>query len=135
MKLRYLLDTNICIYIAKQRPISVLQKFQELSVGEVGMSIITYGELFFGVHKSEHLRKSLHILNELTHIIPPIPMPIQAGECYGNIRASLNAKGIPLGNNDLWIAAHAQAERLILVSNNTREFARVDGLKLENWAA
>lgn len=135
MKLRYLLDTNICIYIAKQRPISVLKKFQELSVGEVGMSIITYGELFFGVHKSEHLRKSLQILNELTHIIPPIPLPIGAGDCYGNIRASLNSKGIPIGNNDLWIAAHAQSERLILVSNNTREFARVDGLQLEDWVS
>lgn len=133
MRLRYLLDTNICIYIAKQRPLSVFKKFQELSVGEIGMSIITYGELFYGVHKSEHLRKSMQILKELTHLIPPISLPIDAGECYGNIRASLNAKGIPIGNNDLWIASHALSQKLILVTNNTREFARVDGLHYEDW--
>jgi tRNA(fMet)-specific endonuclease VapC len=133
MKVQYLLDTNIFIYIAKKRPLSVLKKFEALSVGQLGMSIITYGELFYGVHKSEYLKKSSQILKELTHFIPPIPLPAEAGECYGEIRASLQAKGQMIGNNDLWIASHALSQKLILVTNNTREFSRIENLTLENW--
>jgi tRNA(fMet)-specific endonuclease VapC len=95
---RYLLDTNICIYIAKQRPPSLAKRFAQLATGSVGMSLITFGELR-----------------------------------YGAIRAYLERAGTPIGNNDLWIAAHALALDVTLVSNNTREFERVPKLKLDNW--
>jgi tRNA(fMet)-specific endonuclease VapC len=135
MKLRYLLDTNICIYIAKQRPTSVLEKFEQLSVGEVSISTITYGELLYGAEKSHHSKKTLHILEELTSLIPPIPLSTDAGEHYGKIRSHLEKQGKLIGNNDLWIAAHALAAELILVTNNVKEFARIPKLKIENWVS
>jgi len=133
MSLRYLLDTNICIYIVKQKPASVLNKFKQLTVGEMGMSLITYGELFYGAKKSHHPRKTAGMLDELTSLIPALPMPIQAAEHYGNIRSTLEKHGKMIGNNDLWIAAHALALDLTIVTNNMREFSRVAHLKLENW--
>ena len=135
MKLRFLLDTNICIYIAKQRPISVLEKFEQLSVGEVSMSTITYGELLYGAEKSQNPKKTLHILEELASLIPPIPLSTDVGEHYGKIRGYLEKKGKLIGNNDLWIAAHAIAADLILVTNNVKEFARIPKLKIENWVS
>lgn len=133
MSLRYLLDTNICIYIAKQKPINVLHKFEQMSVGEVGMSTITQGELFYGAEKSHHPKKALYTLEELTSLIPPLPIPIQAGKYYGHIRSTLEKQGKPIGNNDLWIAAHVLALGLILVTNNVKEFSRIPHLKIENW--
>ena len=131
--MRYMLDTNICLYIAKKKPIEVLERFEELTVGEVGMSTITYGELQFGLHKSEHPKKTLSILEGLVGLIPPLPLPFETGRHYGKIRHTLEKKGQLIGNNDLWIAAHALALNLILVSNNTKEFERIPHLKLENW--
>src|SRR5690349_9853733 len=107
MTLRYLLDTNICIYIAKQKPAGVLKKFENLSVGEVGMSAITYGELFYGAEKSQHPKKTLVLLEEITHLIPPLPLSTGVSKKYGAIRCALEKQGRPIGNNDLWIAAHA----------------------------
>jgi tRNA(fMet)-specific endonuclease VapC len=133
MTLRYLLDTNICIYITKQKPISVLQKFEHTPVGAVGMSIITYGELLYGAQKSQYTKKSLALLEELTSLIPPLSLPFEAGKDYGDIRNKLEKSGKPIGGNDLWIAAHARSQNLILVTNNTKEFSRVPHLKYENW--
>lgn len=133
MPLRYLLDTNICIYIAKQKPINVLHKFEQLSVGEVGMSTITYGELIYGAQKSQHSRKAMQILDELISVIPPIPVSTEVGHYYGEIRCKLERQGKPIGNNDLWIAAHAIVLELALVTNNVKEFERVPYLKIENW--
>jgi tRNA(fMet)-specific endonuclease VapC len=133
MALRYLLDTNICIYIIKQKPVSVLHKFERTPVGAVGMSIITYGELFYGAQKSEYTRKSLLILDELISLIPPLPLPAEVGKDYGDIRSTLEKLGKPIGGNDLWIAAHARAQHLTLVTNNIQEFSRVPHLKMENW--
>ena len=133
MKLRYVLDTNICIYIAKQRPINVLEKFQTLEVGEVGMSTITYGELLFGVKKSSHSKKSQLILEELASLIFPLPIPTNAAKYYGEIRSNLEKQGKSIGNNDLWIAAHTMALELTLVTNNVKEFSRVEHLKIEHW--
>lgn len=133
MKLRYLLDTNICIYIAKEKPQSVLYKFEHTKVGEVGISIITYGELLYGAQKSQHPKMAFKKIEELTSIISPIPMNTEVGECYGNIRSKLEKKGLPIGNNDLWIAAHAISLNLTLVTNNMKEFSRVPHLKIENW--
>lgn len=133
MSLSYLLDTNICIYIAKQQPVAVLEKFKQISVGDVGMSIITYGELSYGAKKSHHPKKTMEMLEQISSLIPPLPMPIQAAKYYGNIRTELEKIGKPIGNNDLWIAAHALALDLTIVTNNLKEFRRITHLKLENW--
>lgn len=135
MTLRYLLDTNICIYIARQKPPAVLARFQTLAPGTIGMSVITYGELCFGAAKSQQAEQALNTLRALADVIPVLPMDDDVGTHYGEIRAVLERAGTPIGNNDLWIAAHARALDLTLVSNNTREFTRVPGLTLENWAA
>ncbi len=135
MKLRYLLDTNICIYIAKQKPASVLDRFAHLSIGEVGMSTISYGELLYGAEKSHHPKKTLLLLEDLANLIPPIPLSTDVGKYYGDIRSKLEKQGKIIGNNDLWIAAHALATGLILVTNNVKEFSRVPHLKIENWTA
>ncbi len=133
MALRYLLDTNICIYIAKKRPASVLSRFENLSVGEVGMSTITYGELIFGAQKSQHPKKTLQIIDEISSLIPPLPIATDTGKFYGKIRTTLEKQGKIIGNNDLWIAAHTLSLNITLVTNNTKEFARIPHLKLENW--
>ena len=133
MTLRYLLDTNICIYIAKQRPPAVAKRFARLAVGTVGMSLFTFGELRFGAEKSAWRDQALGALEQLIELIPVIEPNAAVGAAYGALRARLERAGTPIGNNDLWIAAHAQSLGLILVTNNTREFERVPKLKLQNW--
>lgn len=133
MTVRYLLDTNICIYIARNRPPEVLQRFTGLKPGDVGMSVVTYGELYTGAAKSQQSELALQKLQNIIELIPVLPMSVQTGKYYGEIRATLELAGTPIGNNDLWIAAHARELETTLVSNNLREFERVDGLKLENW--
>jgi len=131
--LRYLLDTNICIYIAKQQPPSVAARFAKLAAGSVGMSLITFGELRYGAEKSSQRARALDTLGRLEALIPVIPMDDAVGERYGALRAHLERAGTPIGNNDLWIAAHALSLGVTLISNNTREFERVPKLKLDNW--
>lgn len=133
MAARYLLDTNILIYIRQRRPPSVLDRFARLAPGDACLSTITYGELLYGVAKSRERARATATLKALIELLPVLPLPVEAGEAYGDIRAALEAKGQKIGNNDLWIAAHARAEGLTLVTNNTREFDRVEGLKVENW--
>ncbi len=130
---RYLLDTNICIYIKNHRPAEVLARFSKLPPGSVAMSVITYGELQFGVQKSAKPKESQRILAQLVELIPALAMDETVSMQYGKIRQHLQASGKPIGNNDLWIAAHALAKKLILVTNNLAEFKRVPGLRLENW--
>jgi len=131
--LRYLLDTNICIYIAKQKPLSVLQRFEGMKPGDVAMSIITYCELLYGAEKSQYQKKSIETLEELTLVIPPLPLSIEAAKHYAHIRTQLEAEGNIIGSNDLWICAHALALNTVLVTNNLKEFSRVPHLKVENW--
>jgi len=131
---RFLLDTNICIYIAKARPAHLLERFRKLAPDEVAMSVITFGELEFGARKSQQAKASLATLAQLRAVIPPLPLDAAVGEQYGRIRAELEAIGRPIGNNDLWIAAHAAALKAILVTNNRREFDRVGGLRVEDWS-
>ncbi|MGA7459970.1 MAG: type II toxin-antitoxin system VapC family toxin [Candidatus Korobacteraceae bacterium] len=134
MKPRFLLDTNICIYIRQRRPETVLRRFRKLHPGEAALSVITYGELLYGAAKSTQTLAAREQLRELIGFLPALPLPETAAESYGAIRAQLEAKGELVSNNDLWIAAHALASELILVTNNEREFRRVRGLKVENWA-
>ena len=134
MEPRYLLDTNICIYIRQKRPEEVLRRFRKLRPGEAVLSVITYGELLYGATKSAQRVAALERLRELVNLLPALSLPETAAEAYGTIRAELEAKGEMIGNNDLWIAAHAVAAGLTLVTNNEREFRRVRGLKVQNWA-
>ena len=133
MALRYLLDTNICIYIAKERPPSVAKRFAKLEVGTVGMSLITFGELRYGAEKSASSTRALEALEQLIGLIPVIEPTATVGATYGVLRAHLERLGTPIGGNDLWIAAHAQTLGMTLVTNNTREFERVPKLKVQNW--
>lgn len=130
---KYLLDTNICIYLTKQQHPAVIKRFGSLAENEVAMSVITFGELQFGAQKSQQRKQVLATLEKLSLVIPVLAMTVDASQHYGEIRASLQKQGTPIGNNDLWIAAHALTEGLILVTNNMREFERVSDLKVENW--
>ena len=134
MSVRYLLDTNICIYIAKHNPPTVRENFARHAANEFAMSVITMGELRFGAEKSQSRERAMATIQKLESLIPPCALPETAGEHYGQIRAALQGGDATIGNNDLWLAVHARAEGWILVTNNTREFARVPGLQLENWA-
>ena len=132
---RFLLDTDICIYIQRQKPLQVLARLEALEPGEAVVSVITWGELMYGAGKSGQTSRVLQVLDEFGAIIPVLPMPEQAGRNYGQLRANLESLGPPIGNNDLWIAAHALTAGLTLVTNDEREFRRVPGLLIENWSA
>lgn len=135
MELRYLLDTNIFIYIRQGRPEEVVRRFSKLRPGEAAVSIISYGELFFGASKRGGRPEDLDRLRALMGLLPCLTIPESAAEIYGTIRADLESRGQVISNNDLWIAAHALASGLTLVTNNEKEFRRVRGLKVQNWTA
>ena len=130
-----MLDANICIYIRQKKPATVLRRFEKLAVGDAAISVITYGELLYGIEKSKDRVLRLRQFSELSSLLPVLPLPESGGETYGAIRAALESRGETIGNNDLWIAAHAKAAALTLVTNNESEFRRVPGLKVENWAS
>lgn len=131
--MRYLLDTNICIYIINNRPEKVLQRFRKERIGNIGISSITASELTYGVIKSgsERNRLALEMFMAPLEIYPFDESVIWQ---YGEVRANLEKQGKPIGALDTMIAAHALALNTILVTNNTREFNRVNGLHYENWA-
>ena len=133
MAIRYLLDTNICIYIAKHNPPAVRARFSGHDAAELAMSTITMGELRFGAEKSQSQEKARLALQHLQSLIQVAPLTESVATHYGEIRAALERTGQIIGNNDLWIAAHAHAEGWVMVTNNEREFNRVDGLVVENW--
>jgi tRNA(fMet)-specific endonuclease VapC len=135
MEARFLLDTDICIYVRQKRPEKLLLRFRQLQPNEAAVSVITFGELLYGAVKRGQMAAEGEKWRELVHLLPVLPLPEGASEKYGIIRAELETKGRVIGNNDLWIAAHALAAGLILVTNNEREFRRVKGLKIQNWAA
>jgi len=130
---RYLLDTNICIYLQREKTPEIVNRFRGLEQGEAAMSVVTHGELRYGVERSQFKEKSLAALEELAELIPVLSLPEGAGAEYGQIRSELERLGTIIGNNDMWIAAHARATKLVLVTNNEREFKRIAGLKIENW--
>jgi tRNA(fMet)-specific endonuclease VapC len=132
--MRYLLDTDICIYIAKRKPSGVLARLQQLQQGDVGMSVITHLELVYGAWKSQHREANLLRILALERLIPVLPLDPSTGGHYGEVRAALEREGTPIGAYDLLIAAHALTLGLTLVTNNAREFQRVPQLIVENWA-
>ena len=133
MSVRYLLDTNICIYIAKHNPPEVRERFARHAANELAMSVVTLGELRYGAEKSQQRERALASIETLSQLIAPAPLGEATAEHYGQIRAELQKLGLPIGNNDLWLAAQARTEGWILVTNNEREFVRVPGLQVENW--
>ena len=130
---KYMLDTDICIFVQRREQPSVLARFRELKPGEAVISPITWGELIHGAMKSKKTDLLLTLLDEFASLVPVVSMPPDCGKRYGMARSVLEKRGTPIGNNDLWIAAHALALGLTLITNNTREFGRVPRLKMENW--
>jgi tRNA(fMet)-specific endonuclease VapC len=131
----YLLDTNICIYIGKHPDGFPAARLAALPAGEAGMSVISYLELAYGAWNSERRESNLASIDQLRGVIPVVPLDIDAAAHFGRIRVELQRRGCLIGPYDLMIAAHALSLDLILVTNNTREFERIEGLRLENWAA
>jgi tRNA(fMet)-specific endonuclease VapC len=131
--LRYLLDTNIVIYVIKRRPLQALELFN-LNAGRMAISAITLAELHHGAEKSSFPPANLAVIEDMGSRLDVLPYSAKAAQHYGSIRAALEKQGQTIGVNDLHIAAHARSEGLSLVSNNLREFERVPGLQFENWA-
>ncbi|MBF0201706.1 MAG: type II toxin-antitoxin system VapC family toxin [Desulfamplus sp.] len=131
--MNYLIDTNICIYIMNQRPPEVIQKFKKFEIGQIGISSITVSELHYGVAKSQQKKKNSKRLEEFLTPFVILPYDENASKYYGTIRSDLESQGNVIGPLDILIAAHAISEDLTLVTNNEKEFQRIDSLKVENW--
>ena len=133
--MKLMLDTNICIYIIKQQPSAVLKHFLEYQIGDIGTSSITLSELRYGVARSKYKEKNTKALDQFV-----IPLDIalfdeKAALAYGGIRATLEKAGTPIGAMDMLIAAHAVSLGVALVTNNTREFSRIPGLRIVDWVS
>ena len=132
--LKYFLDTNIVIYVIKQRPMQVLEVFNRQH-GRMAISSITLAELVHGAEKSSDVSRNTAVVEDFVSRLAVLPYDDKAAWQYGNIRAALEKLGQPIGINDLHIAAHARSNGLTLITNNMREFERVPGLLLENWVS
>jgi tRNA(fMet)-specific endonuclease VapC len=131
--LQYMLDTNICIYVMKNYPPKMRERFNRLAE-QLCISSITLGELHYGAEKSARRLENLQAIEHFTARLEMLPFTPKAATHYGQLRAELERLGKPIGPHDMLIAAHARAEGLIVVTNNAREFRRVAGLRVENWA-
>ena len=131
--LRYLLDTNIVIYVIKRRPIEALEIFNQ-NAGRMAISSITLAELMHGAEKSSKPPANLAVVEDFCSRLDVLAYGAKAAQHYGSIRAALELRGQTIGVNDLHIAAHARSEGLTLVTNNMRAFERVGALQLQNWA-
>jgi len=129
-----MLDTNICIYLIKQAPPALIERFEAFPVGDIGISVITLAELEYGASKSTHPRRNREALEQFIAPLEVAMFDRQAAVVYGRIRAVLEKKGRPIGAMDLLIAAQGLSLGVRLVTNNEREFRRVPGLRVENWA-
>lgn len=130
--LKYMLDTNICIYVIKRRPVEVLETFNKYA-GLMCISSITYAELCHGVEKSARPEQNRQAVEDFVSRLVILPYGDKAAQHYGEIRAELEKAGKTIGVNDLHISGHSRSESLTLITNNLIEFNRVSGLRLENW--
>lgn len=135
MRPKFLVDTDILIYLRQRRSPQITARFRALEAGEAAMSVITHGELLYGAERSQERERSLKAVNELSSLLPVLALPEETSTEYGQMRAELERRGASIGNNDLWIAAHAKVAGLILVTNNEKEFRRIAGLRVENWVS
>ena len=131
--MRYMLDTNICIYLIKHKPLQVFEKLQEHNPDEICISAVTYAELVHGVEKSKAVERNRLALTILLSNIEILDFDMKAAEEYGRIRADLEKKGTPIGPLDMMIVGHAKSLGYTVVTNNVGEFKRVEGLQYENW--
>ena len=131
--MRYMLDTNVCIHIMKHKPESVLQTFRQHPIGDVCVSSITYAELCYGVSKGARREQNQLALSVFLSGLQILPFDASAALQFGRLRTSLETAGLPIGVMDMLIAAHALSLDLTVVTNNTREFSRVPGLRVEDW--
>ena len=129
-----MLDTDICIYIIKRKPLRVLERLELIQPGQLSMSAITFAELMNGAKKSQRVEANVSRLNALGEILEICSFDQQAAVAYGDVRSSLEKRGEVIGPHDLLIAAHALSLDRTLITNNEREFKRVEGLKVDNWA-
>ena len=132
--IKYMLDTNICIYIIKQKPKDVIERFRQAQVSEIGVSSITLSELEYGVMKSAKPEQNKLALAQFIAPIEIYAYDDVAAQHYGKIRANLERQGTPIGSLDMLIAAHALSQNSVLITNNESEFKRVSNLRIENWA-
>ncbi|GGJ00712.1 ribonuclease VapC [Alicyclobacillus cellulosilyticus] len=132
--MRYMLDTNICIYLIKQKSDTLLQKLRTFRLGEIGVSVVTVAELQYGVAKSLHRERNLAALQAFLLPFEVVDFNMDAAMIYGQIRADLEKEGHPIGPLDTLIAAHALSLDVPVVTNNVREFQRVKGLRVEDWS-
>lgn len=131
--MKFMLDTNTCIYIIKQKSPQVLKHFKAYSVGEIGISSITLAELRFGVEKSQHVQKNQEALDAFILPLEIADFDEKAAKAYGEIRAELEKAGNPIGSMDMLIGAHSLSLGLTLVTNNVREFRKIKHLKVIDW--
>jgi tRNA(fMet)-specific endonuclease VapC len=132
---KYMLDTNICIYIIKHKPKAVIERFLKTELSHIGLSSITMSELTYGVHKSATPEQNQIALAQFLAPLEIWPYGDEAAHHYGSLSAYLEKMGTPIGSLDTLIAAHALSIPCSLVTNNTKEFSRVPGLRLDNWAS
>ena len=132
---KIILDTNICIYLIKNRPLEVKEKFNQYEVGEIAISSITVSELYYGVEKSQHKEQNRKALALFLAPLNIVAYDEKASITYGKVRSLLESKGQVIGSLDMLIAAHAISTDTTLITNNTKEFVRVDSLNLENWVS
>ncbi len=130
--LRYMLDTNICIYVIKNRPAELRDRFNSLA-DQLCISAVTLAELFYGVEKSARPAENLAIVEQFAARLDVLPFAERAASHFGQLRAELEKAGQPAGAYDMMIGGHARSEGLIIVTNNRREFDRMSGLRVENW--
>ena len=131
--MKYMLDTNICIYAIKKKPPAVIRRILATNPEQLCISSITYAELMYGAEKSQWKERSRTALALMMASITILNFDGKAAEMYGMIRAELEARGTPIGSMDMLIAAHAMAEELTVVTNNIREFSRIEELRVEDW--
>ncbi len=131
--MKFMLDTNTCIYLIKQKPQKVLQHFKAHSIGDIGISSITLAELEYGVAKSQHVQKNQLALYEFILPLEIAPFDENASETYGAVRSMLEKNGTLIGSMDMLIGAHALSLGVTLVTNNMKEFKRIKNLKVVDW--
>jgi tRNA(fMet)-specific endonuclease VapC len=129
----YMLDTNICIYIIKKKPIEIIDKFRSFKASEIGISSITLAELEYGVSKSQYVEQNKEALAMFVSPLEILDFDSAGSSAYGEIRAELEKSGKIIGSMDMLIAAHARSLNATLVTNNVKEFKRVSHLRVENW--
>jgi tRNA(fMet)-specific endonuclease VapC len=132
--MKFILDTNICIYIIKRKPSGAIERFKRAEISRIGISSITLSELLYGVSKSSKPEQNLIALTQFVAPLEILPYGNEAAQYYGDLRAQLEKQGTPIGSLDMLIAAHALSIDCTLVTNNEKEFIRIPNLKIDNWA-